>query len=114
MDDIVAVAVRRDEGLDCYFLTWGRIQATVDPEPLQDLLMRVVSKFATPGRAVSAKVCNTLREASGEPYFYECFFGMCQKQIPFGTDYNAWRAKVAREMETGKQIWFCGSPSVDT
>lgn len=104
MDDIVAVEVTTDTGAVTYFLTWGRIQDQVDTEPLESLVMSVVGKFATPGAGVSARVCDSLQEASSAPYFFEHYFGFCQQLIPFGDGYDRWRSKMDELMRAGKEI----------
>lgn len=104
MEDIVAVAVTTDTGAVTYFLTWGRIQHPVDREPLADLVLSVASRFMTPGAPVSARVCDSLQEASSAPSFYEYFFTFCQRPIPFGDGYESWRAEVDQRMRAGKEI----------
>ena len=88
MEDIVAVAVSTDTGAVTYFLTWGRIQDRVDPETLENLIMSVVGRFSIPGTAVSARLCDSLQEASSAPYFFEYYFGFCQRPFPFGKRYT--------------------------
>jgi hypothetical protein len=104
MEDIVAVEVTTDTGAVTYFLTWGRIQDPVDPEPLESLIMSVVGKFKTPGSAVSARVCGSLQEASSAPHFFESYFGFCQQPIPFGRGYGRWRSKMDNLMRGGREI----------
>jgi len=104
MEDIVAVEVTTDTGAVTYFLTWGRIQDSRDPEPLERVIMSVVGRFATPGAAVAARVCDSLQEASSAPYFFEYYFGFCQRPIPFGRGYGRWRSKMDKLMRTGKEI----------
>lgn len=108
MEDIVALEVTTDIGRRTYFLTWGRIQDPVDPGPLETLAMRVVGKFATPGTPVRARVCDSLQEAREAPYFFEHFFGFCQKQIPFGDGYEAWRERMDERMRAGHEIASLG------
>jgi len=104
MEDIVAVEVTTDSGARTYFLTWGRIQDRVDPEPLVALMMSVVGRFKTPGVAVSARVCDSLQEASSAPYFFEYYFSFCQHPIPFDDRYDAWRSDMDALMRAGKEI----------
>jgi hypothetical protein len=87
-----------------YFLTWGRIQDRVDPAPLEALIMSVVGKFKTPGRAVTARLCGSLQEGSDAPGFFESFFHFCQRPIPFGDSYEAWRAQMDDRMRAGHEI----------
>src|SRR5689334_14731603 len=72
MEDIVAVEVTLDTAEKRYFLTWGRVHHRVDPAPLEALLLRVGRAFDLGGAPVSARLCATLQEAAGQPYFYEC------------------------------------------
>jgi hypothetical protein len=45
MEDVVAVRVDLVTGESRYFMTWGRIQDVVDPEPLEALVMRHASGY---------------------------------------------------------------------
>jgi hypothetical protein len=47
-------------------------------------------------------------EAATQPYFYECFFDICQKKIPFGPKYREWAAEMRELMENGKEIYYLG------
>jgi hypothetical protein len=108
MEDIVAVELELDNAEKRYFLTWGRIQHRIDPAPLEALILRVSPHFSIGGKPVRARLCATLHEAAGEPFFFEYFFAMCQKKIPFGPRYDNWRAKIDRAMNEGKEICFLG------
>lgn len=110
MENIVAVEVALENGEKRYFLTWGRIQSTVDTTSLESLIFEHSVKFALGGVPVRARVCQSLQEASREPYFYECFFVMCQEKIPFGTGYRQWKDSMATAMEHGKELYFLGAP----
>lgn len=114
MDDVVAVEVELADGGRRYFVTWGRIQATVDPEPLCELVLSHARHVSLRGEPVSARLCDTLREAAESaeaPYFYECFFGLCQRPIPFGERYQEWTAAMDEAMRRGKEIAYCGVPA---
>ena len=108
MEDIVAVAVTTDEGRVCYFLTWGRIQNSVDPEPLEQLIMDVAAHFKMPGNPVNARVCSSLQDARDAPYFFEYFFRFSQKRIPFGRKYASWRKRMDKRMRAAHEIAAVG------
>jgi hypothetical protein len=114
MEEVVAVEVRMADGSARYFLTWGRIQDTVDPRPVCDLVMEAADGVALGGQPASARLCDTLREAADSgtaPYFYECFMTFARERIPFGDGYAAWRQERAAAMEAGKEIAYCGTPA---
>ena len=111
MEDWVAVEVRVDSGQSRFFVTWGRIQDAVDPQPLEELLLRVAAHFAIGGQPVSARVCANLGEAAGQPYFYEALLGMAQQPIPYGEGYDAWLRERATAMQEGREIHFLGRAS---
>lgn len=71
-----------------YFLTWGRISEAVDEEPLERLLMAAAMRCSAGAKPFSAYLCATLQEAAQEPYFFESFFKMCQRPIPYGSGYK--------------------------
>lgn len=108
MNDIVAVAVRLQGGSERYFLTWGRIQDAVDPRQLEAIVLQGSAGFSLGDVAVSARVCRQIGEAAEEPYFYEAFFELCQRRIPFGPGYEEWRVSVDARMREGKDLWFLG------
>ncbi len=108
MEDIIAVEVTTEDGHRAYFMTWGRIQDAVDPEPIERLMLKVADKFALGGVASSARLCDSLREARDAPYFYEALIAFAHQPIPFGPDYAKWRRRLQRRMRNGKDIYFMG------
>ena len=108
MEDIVAVALTTTDGQVSYFVTWGRIQDPVDPEPLERVILDVSSRFAIQGEPLSARLCRSLRDARDAPYFYEALFAFAQKPIPFGPRYQKWRRSIDKAMREGKEISFVG------
>jgi hypothetical protein len=114
VEDVIAVAVRLADGRQRYFLTWGRIQDSIDPGPVCELVLRFSRSCSLGGVPVSARLCGTLREAADSPdapYFYESFLACASQPPPAGEDYPAWKARVAEKMEAGQDIWYCGQPA---
>ena len=109
MDDIVALKVVLDEGPNQYFLTWGRLIDPVETKSLEELVGSHLAQFGLGGAAVSISVCDSLREASRARYFYECFFQMCQKSIPFGDGYKNWAAQILEQLKQGREIYYLGA-----
>ena len=113
MDDVVAVEVELAAGELRYFITWGRIQDEVDPEPLAALVLEHSGRFSLGSPAQSVRVCQSLREAAesrSAPYFYESLLVFVRQPIAFGPDYQKWRADRAAAMAMGKEIAYCGEP----
>ena len=109
MHDIVAVEVKLTSGERRHFLTWGRIQDPVDPAPLAGVVLRHAGRFALGGEPKSARVLWSLHPAVDTPFFWDCFFDMCQRLIPFGEGtYPAWRKTIAARQEQGQEIWYLG------
>ena len=108
MDDIVAVAIELEDGTQRYFLTWGRIQDRVNPKRLEEIVLKHSTSFRLGGAPARARLCDSLQEASQERYFYECFFEMCQKKIPYRDNYESWRRKMDKRMRQGYEISYCG------
>jgi hypothetical protein len=108
MEDIVAVEVNLTTDERRYFLTWGRIQDRVDPSALERIVLEGSTGFALGGSPASARLCSSLSAAKKEPFFFECFFQMCQKPIPFGPGYERWRSEMDRLMRMGKELYFLG------
>ena len=107
VEDIVAVEVSTAGGV-VYFVTWGRVQDAVDPEPLEQLILASAPRFAIPGTPVSARLCASLQEARDAFHFYEALFEFAQRPIPFGSDYETWRARTDDLMRQGKEIYYAG------
>ena len=63
MDDVIAVAAELADGSCRYFVTWGRIQDVVDPEPVCKVL-EPIARRCVRGELVRLRVCETLREAA--------------------------------------------------
>jgi len=108
MEDIVAIRVVDSEGEEHYFLTWGRIFDAVDPAPLLEAVTPHLSNFGIKNFS-EIKLCRSLREASTQKYFYECFFSRCQQKIPFGDGYEEWRQERKAKIEGGKEICYLGT-----
>ena len=113
MEDVVAVRVDLRGGGERFFLTWGRVQARVDPSPLAELVLKHSRAFSLGDEPVSAVVCESLKEAASSdsaPYFYECLLTFASAPIPDGDAYDRWLEERAEAMRTGREISFCGSP----
>jgi len=108
MDDIVAVRVDLQDGACRYFLTWGRIPGAIDEQQLERLVMAAATRFSLGGEPVSAHVCVSLQEAADEPYFFESFFKMCQRPIPYGPGYKKWAADILERLHAGKELHYLG------
>ena len=111
MEDVIAVQVRLADGGRRYFLTWGRIQDAVDPEPVCDVVMRFARLCSLGSEPVTARLCSTLREAAEShdaPHFYEALLSYPRSAIPLGNDYDAWRQQRAEAMDGGREIYYCG------
>jgi hypothetical protein len=108
VEDVVAVTVTLDNGERRYFMTWGRIQNPVDPDPLAALVLRHAVGFDLGGRPVAAEVCPSLRDARQAPYFYEALvsFGRCP--ILQGDGYEAWKRETSEAMESGRELYYLG------
>lgn len=113
MDDVIAVEVRLADGARRFFVTWGRIQHPVDPDPVCAVVIRFARDCALGCDPVTARLCSTLRDAADSddaPLFYEALLSYSRQAIPFGDGYEAWRTQMADAMTRGQQIAYCGRP----
>lgn len=110
MHHIVAVEVTLADSSKRYFLTWGRIHDAVDPKPLEELVLHQARNRGLKSSPVSTRLCQTLAEAAGTPFFFECFFDLCQQKIPFGEGYASWAEAMRKEMEEGHQLYLASFP----
>lgn len=108
MEDVVAVAVKLEDGTERFFVTWGRIQDPVDPNPLAAVVLEHASGFSLRGKPVAARVCWSLSEARDEPYFYEALLHFAWDPIPYGKGYKARRKKKAKALSLGKELHYLG------
>ena len=114
MDHVIAVRLRMKDGSNRYFVTLGRIQDAVDGAPVAALVLEHSRRYDLQGTAVSAEVCEMLRQASDSaeaPYFYESLLAVSRQCIPFGDGYRKWRKRMAKEMAEGKHVSYCGGPA---
>ncbi|HEV3102667.1 MAG TPA: hypothetical protein VG426_10070 [Candidatus Dormibacteraeota bacterium] len=114
MEDLVALRVRLKDGGVRYFLTWGRLFDPVDPKPLEAVVKANLGKFALQGEANSVEVCESLQEASRQPYFFEALWWFAQQTIPYGSGYMRWAIARRRRLEVGKELRFLGVPTKRT
>jgi hypothetical protein len=110
MDHLVAIAVELEGGATRFYMTWGRIQRAVDPEPLEQLVLRYCMRNDLGGNPLKARMCRTLQEASHAPYFYEALFSFSQTHIPFGERYQTWRSELNERMQRGEELYYLGNP----
>jgi hypothetical protein len=112
MEDVIAVAVRLEDGAERFFVTWGRIQDAVDHVPVATLVLRHArSGWDLGGTAIGARVCWSLAEARDAPYFYEALVHFGSLSVPYGDAYEDWRARIAQEMEKGEHLYYLGRRS---
>jgi len=108
MEEVVAVEVVLEDGSSRYFMTWGRIQDVVDPEPLEQLILKHSSRVSLRGVPKSARVCSTLSEAQSGPYFFEALLSFAWQPIPFDERHEPWREERQRRMENDQDIYYLG------
>ena len=109
MDDIVALKVVLADGQSRYLLTWGRLIDPVETKGLEELVRGHLPKFGLTGEVMTISVCDSIREASGARYFYENFFQMCQKPIPFGDGQQQWASQMLEQLKQGREIYYLGA-----
>jgi hypothetical protein len=107
MEEIVALRATLSSGEDRYFLTWGRLFDAVEPQGLIDAVRPHVTRMAR-GEVSTLEVCDSLQDASGEPYFYEGLFAFCQTPIPYGSHHEEWVSDMRERVTAGKEIYFLG------
>lgn len=111
MEDIVTIVVQLEDGEERFFMTWGRIQDIVDPEPLEQLVFKYCTDYGLGGKPVKARMCYSLQEAAHAPFFYETFFSFCQEPIPPAKKYQAWKKKIKKRMQKGEELAYLGNPN---
>jgi hypothetical protein len=112
VEDIVAIKATDSRGKRHFFVTWGRVFDSVDPQPLLNAIRPALPRFGL-STIRRLEVCSTLQEASEQPYFFEALLAFSQKRIPSGKARRAWSALVASRLQLGKTfiILACQSPN---
>ncbi len=105
MEDIILIKIADDKKKKYYFLTWGRLFDSTDDELYLNLIKNNAMKFGIKS-VFSIEICESLQEGSKSKYFYENFFLMCQKKIPFGKKYKSWQKVMRKRVEEGKELYF--------
>jgi len=108
VEDIVAIKVTLSSGQARYFLTWGRIPERIDPQPLLAIVGANLHRFDMGGTPTKIDLCPSLQDAAGAPYFFEALFAMCQRRIPRGAGYTAWRKATLDGLVEGKELHYLG------
>jgi hypothetical protein len=108
VNHIIAIEVKLVSGELRHFLTWGRVHDPVDPIPVAAALMGNIGRFELDGEPVAARVLWSLQPATDAPYFYEAYFAMSQKVIPFGPQYTTWERKMREAIDRGEEIYPVG------
>ncbi len=114
MEDVVAVAIELTDGSLRYVLAWGRILARTEPAPLEAVVAaHAPRRFALGGELRRTRLCGSLREAAesaSASYFFEHLWWFAAHPIPFGPDYEAWRAEREVAQLAGRELLYCGRP----
>jgi hypothetical protein len=103
MEDIVAVRVTDSRGKKHFFITWGRAFDRVDPKSLLEAIRSSLPKSGSLSAIRSIKVCDTLQDASKQPYFYEALFSFSRERV---SSKKVLRARIV----AGKDIYYLGKP----
>jgi hypothetical protein len=109
MENIVAIRVTDAKGKRHFFLTWGRIFDSTKTDELFIAIKPHLQKFGVKG-ASKLYLCESLREAAQQKYFFEAFFELSQEKISFGIKtYPKWKAKQKARIKNGKGIYYLGT-----
>ncbi len=109
MDNVAAVALKLADGGTRYFLVY---EIDLDAATVEAAVMEAAQRNDFGGPPLEAKVCTNLQEASGEPYFFECLFGMTRDAVPPSSwRHKRWKRRVTRDIKEGRGLWFLGRPT---
>ena len=109
MEDIVAIKATDSRGKHHFFLTWDRVFDPVDAQALLSAVRPVLSRFGL-STIRRLEVCSTLQEASEQPYFFEALLAFSRKRVPSAKARRAWNAARRKQIATGKDIYYLGTP----
>ena len=108
MEDIIAIRVTDSRDRKHYFLTWGRVFNRIETDELFSAIKPHLKSFGIKnGRHFH--LCDSLREAVRQRYFFEAFFKMTQEKIPYGvSSYPKWKSKQKARIKKGREIHYLG------
>jgi len=112
VDSIIAVRVTLGSGENRYFLTWGDLGSNrAWPGDIERAVLTASARWAVGGTPVAARVCDSLQDASGERYFYECLIRM-QQEMPAATGrkFATWADVMTAAVLRGEELHFLGVP----
>lgn len=114
VEDVVAVELITPTGGPHFVVTFGRIQNRVDPAELEAIVLSHASTFGL-GHATAARVCGSLQEARGAPYFFEALidFGAAMAGVRANDDPDEWRDGIDAEMRSGRGLYYLGDPQAE-
>jgi hypothetical protein len=108
MEDIIAIRVTDSGGRKHYFLTWGRIFDRIETDELYLAIKPHLKRFGIKNKR-QFHLCDSLREAMQQRYFFEGFFKMAQERIPYGvSSYPKWKSKQKARIKKGRGIYYLG------
>lgn len=113
MKDVMAVEVTLADRGKRYFLTYRRRSDSADPEPVCKLVLGYAKFCSTGGEPVSARICETLRQAADSaeaPYFYEVFLHLASAEEPDTEQLVQLLGDKANVSPEDRSIWYCGRP----
>src|SRR5207302_10856461 len=95
-------------GANLYVLTFGRSFDRVDATTTLEIITRYSGRYDLGGKQSRVELCNSLQDASREPYFFEALFRLSQQPIPFGPTYSAWQRRIGAQMKKGEHLHYLG------
>lgn len=108
MEEVVALKIRdRTRGV-VGFITWGRVFDAVDEAELVRAVRSHAAKFGLKD-VIEVSVCASLQEISSAPYFYEGLLRFAWEPVPFGKEYEPWRARKREAISAGHEIFAAGA-----
>jgi hypothetical protein len=110
VDDIVGFRVLNSQRRWVGLLTYGRLWEPIDDSDLKAAVRASLPKFGLQSTDEIC-LCDSLQELRSCPYFYEGFLSFAWHPIPFGDDYEEWRAQMRARVLSGDSIHCVGELS---
>jgi hypothetical protein len=111
VEDIVALRVALRQGGRRYFLTWGRLFDAVDGKELEQVVAKNLHIFSLGGAPTTVQLCDSIQEASREPYFFEALWHLAQEKVPYGSGHKRWVNAKRKQLLQGKELYYLGIPT---
>jgi hypothetical protein len=83
----------------------------VDGKELEQVVAKNLHIFSLGGAPTTVQLCDSIQEASREPYFFEALWHLAQEKVPYGPGRRRWVNDKRKRLSQGKELYYLGIPT---